>query len=1386
MTKRAKIVLSSAAVLFFLFAVLMGGLVLTLQTSFGHEQIRRVIVTALNGRVNGSVYIGRIESGLLSGITIDSFAIRDPDDSLFLSTGRVTLRYDIRDILDRRIVIRTSRVEHPYLYLKDYGDNDWNFRRVFRSQSSAPGSGGRGIADYLILESTTIRDAKFALRLPWHPPAWARGAALDSILRYELSRDDIEIRREGKDFYRTYRWDSGNGVLVHARLSDPDSAAKLFEIKDFSVNETDPPFQFKNMRGTLRQLGDSIWLDIPRFDLPGSRGRAEGKIVWGSKLPIRYALNVVADSVSLKDIAWIHPSLPTTGGGKSKLEIRNNPNNLHLIDYVLTDLDVRSERSHLTGRMTFEMGADTLVVKDVQLAASPVNFDLLRRLNQAPFPYDWQGNIRGTFRASGGNLARFKVEESEFTFEDANVPNAIARGKAFGELNIFDPAFTEFKAFNVDLETFDLRTLQYLNKDFAQLQGTISGRAVLDSSWLDVRFKDAELFHHHDDYPVSRVTGNGRITWGEKYLTYDVDLMADSLSMTTMRHSYPSVALQGNFAGPIRVVGEAYDLRVSTTLSAASGKFTYDGTVDLDLPTYGAKGSGTFTNVDLQRAVVGSKLPRSIMGGRYAVDMSGDTITRLVGTASLDLDQSHIGQVRVRPSRAAVHVQGGLVYVDTFAVATGRSTLTARGSVSMVPQQRGSLAYALSSSSFQELSELFERPLPAPITGSATVKGTVVTAADTVDIDGSVEAKNIGYKTFRVGRAIGDFSLDNVLYNAAGFVNINADTVAGDRSVSPLLSNASASFQVAGPRNASFRIKTARENGIHAEGTGDIVLRDSAILLNLTSAEVVIDSINTYLLSAPARAEFTSKSLSVDSLILGRKNGGKIALRYLRVADDSLYGTLRTSPLDLAVLELLGSEVSTLGGTITASVDMYGTMQQPRVNGSVTVDNGILLFPSVGARLNRVSANIALEGDTIRIKQLTAETNKDQPGMLSVEGTVAFDRMDNPVFALQAVAKNFRAIDKRGLASLDISTTLPMTLTGPYTGATVRGGIHVDRGAIYIPEVIRKRVVDLNDPELFDVIDTTVEKNRSLLPSTPSEFVKNLKVENVGVNVGDDVWLRSSEANIKLGGSLTVTQGNGSGDSREALMLQGELRAIRGTYRLNIVPLVQPTFEVESGTLRFFGSSNVEPTLNITAINTVRKPQQSVTHQDIRIRATIGGTLSAPTLSLSSADNLPLTQSDLLSYLITGEPAFALDYTTRTYVNQLAAVVIRSAGNVLSSAIPRSVFDMVELQTPGAQDDAQARIDNPTLYNLLNTRAIFGKQLNNNLFLNLSTGLCAENFRNNLGFRLEYRLNRTYRLLFGLEPGSSELTCARPAGAARSVQQTPPQLGIDFFRTWRF
>ena len=66
------------------------------------------------------------------------------------------------------------------------------------------------------------------------------------------------------------------------------------------------------------------------------------------------------------------------------------------------------------------------------------------------------------------------------------------------------------------------------------------------------------------------------------------------------------------------------------------------------------------------------------------------------------------------------------------------------------------------------------------------------------------------------------------------------------------------------------------------------------------------------------------------------------------------------------------------------------------------------------------------------------------------------------------------------------------------------------------------------------------------------------------------------------------------------------------------------------------------------------------------------------------------------------------------------------------------------------------RSADPYYYNLLNTRAILGKQIGNQWFVGLSTGLCvvnASNFVENFGLKLEYRFNSIYSAQAGIEPG---------------------------------
>ena len=117
-------------------------------------------------------------------------------------------------------------------------------------------------------------------------------------------------------------------------------------------------------------LGDSVWFDVPHFDLPASTGQRHGQGLVGERPPVRYDIAIRGDSVSLDDVNWVYPTLPRTGGGTLDLLIKNDPKNLQIVDFKLVEhgrADARSRTS--SGDMTFGIGAPVLLVHDVNLRA---------------------------------------------------------------------------------------------------------------------------------------------------------------------------------------------------------------------------------------------------------------------------------------------------------------------------------------------------------------------------------------------------------------------------------------------------------------------------------------------------------------------------------------------------------------------------------------------------------------------------------------------------------------------------------------------------------------------------------------------------------------------------------------------------------------------------------------------------------------------------------------------------------------------------------------------------------------------------------------------------------------------------------------------------------
>jgi hypothetical protein len=297
-----------------------------------------------------------------------------------------------------------------------------------------------------------------------------------------------------------------------------------------------------------------------------------------------------------------------------------------------------------------------------------------------------------TVRAPGGPVNRFRVADAQFSFADGNVPGARAVGRARGDLDFLFPAFTKFRGFDVEVDRFDLETMQFVNPTFPLLDGWISGRATLDSVWTDIRLRNADITHHFADGTPSRMTGGGRVTIGEKFLTYDLALEAQPISLATIARAWPELELEfrGDLFGPVRVQGASDDLAVVADVRGAPGAFAYDGRVDLDsIGGTGYQGTLRFAGLDLRALYDTSSMPVTSLNGTAEVAIIGDSLPNYEGRLDVVLQRSMIDTTRLYDdSHARLRFHDGILTVDTLAVTSVIGTLTGKGSWSARRPQR--------------------------------------------------------------------------------------------------------------------------------------------------------------------------------------------------------------------------------------------------------------------------------------------------------------------------------------------------------------------------------------------------------------------------------------------------------------------------------------------------------------------------------------------------------------------------------------------------------------------------------------------------------------------------------------------------------------------------
>ncbi len=193
--------------------VLVGLLLLVLQTSWGAEQVRRLIERQVNVHLQG----GRLEIGTLQGNFVRTLALYDV--ALRDTSGRVLLALDSLEIayvpeallFDRRVHLRRVRLIRPRLELTQQPDSTWDLLRLFATAPDTMETKAEaGAAPDLWIDHLRLREGTAVLHLyaPRADSTW-------HLHRLDMQLDTLRLPPKG--------WPTFSVRQLEAVLQPPDA-----------------------------------------------------------------------------------------------------------------------------------------------------------------------------------------------------------------------------------------------------------------------------------------------------------------------------------------------------------------------------------------------------------------------------------------------------------------------------------------------------------------------------------------------------------------------------------------------------------------------------------------------------------------------------------------------------------------------------------------------------------------------------------------------------------------------------------------------------------------------------------------------------------------------------------------------------------------------------------------------------------------------------------------------------------------------------------------------------------------------------------------------------------------------------------------------------------
>ena len=658
-----------------------------LRTETGRDVVTRYGVSVLNQVVHGTADVGEVSGTLFDGLTVRDVVIRGEDGTVLVYFPEVVIRYSLLDFLSARIALGRVVVNQPRIYIKRLPNGRYNYEEVL----GLGGSGGGGPKPLVAFRRAEIHGGTVVIHNPTEPN--------------DDPRVETEMTEEG--LKRVRRIDDLNATVSYARISSPFPGENglRFDIDSLSARFSDPALDIRSLRGRLEIDGDSLGLDLSRFELPGSDVRLRGSLRWPDG-DLQLSLDIDARRWAMEDIRTFVDDLPWGMEGDGRATIQSLPGdrlNVHIDPMRLRGPGGGGE---IAGRFDIVVSGGEWELRDTDLRFDTLAIDYLRPMLDS-IPFD--GRLTGRLVASGPSDSL--DTDVAMWFRDALVagtPETHLRGR--GTMSLGTEGGFGFHGFALDSSDVDLGTVRRV-VPAVELQGRLALVGRLDGPWGNTTF-DGTAQHHHGDGPTSTARGVARIDHRGDTVGVWAQLDLDSLNFAGVNASYPSLPERGVFGGRATLSGFADSLGFRIEAEGAPGRVVATGYFVLLPGVLGVQN----LNAQLRRLSLGAlepAFPATELYGRVRGGVSFDSAAGLIGALSIVLDTSFAAGSPIDGVRGVVRFDNRMMFVDSLRLTGPSMSLLADGGLGLIDERPGVLRVWADVDSLATIEPLLQERFPS-------------------------------------------------------------------------------------------------------------------------------------------------------------------------------------------------------------------------------------------------------------------------------------------------------------------------------------------------------------------------------------------------------------------------------------------------------------------------------------------------------------------------------------------------------------------------------------------------------------------------------------------------------------------------------------------------